>query len=178
MRKIRAKQEKAVKPEAFFESKNNIMITGAIVVVILLIIGVLLYIENTDSKIVINNKTDLKVEYLKAYYVGPEEAYTEEINITDLTAGKKESLPQETINLYGAEANLEIRFKIEGYDEMLVDAGYFNDVFSGKISINFVPVEDGKIKLTVKAKPGIFGSKRIVCDDYYTINLAEGYIED
>ncbi|MDF2486532.1 MAG: hypothetical protein K0R46_2700, partial [Herbinix sp.] len=68
MRKIRAKHQKAVKPEAFFESKKNIMITGAILVVVMLIIGVFLYIENTDSKIVLKNKTDLTVEYVKAYY--------------------------------------------------------------------------------------------------------------
>ncbi len=178
MRRIKAKQPKSVKPETFFESKKKMTIAGVAVLAVLLIISVLIYIESTDNKIVIKNKTDLKVEYLKAYYVGPEEAYNEGINVTELTAGKTESIPQETINLLGAQANLEIRFKFEGYEELFVDAGYFDDVFSGKVAINFVPTSDGKIKMTVKARNGIVNSNRIVCDDYYTINLAEGYIED
>ncbi|MDF2906674.1 MAG: hypothetical protein K0R34_1995 [Herbinix sp.] len=178
MRRIKAKQPKPVKPETFFESKKKMTIAGATVLAVLIIIGVLLYIESTDNKIVIKNKTDLKLEYVKAFYVGPEEAYTEGINVTELTAGETESIPQETINLLGAEANLEVRFKFEGYDELFVDSGYFNDIFSGKTSINFIPTNDGKIKMTVKARNGIINSKGIICDDYYTINLAEGYIED
>ena len=178
MRRIKAKQQKPDKPETFFESKKKMTIAGLAVIAAILIIGVFIYIENTDNKIVISNKTDLNIEYLKAYYVGPEEAYNEGINVTDLTAGKTESIPQETINLFGAEANLEIRFKFEGYEELFVDSGYFNDVFSGKTTINFIPGKDDKITMTVKAKNGIINSKAIVCDDYYTINLAEGYIED
>ena len=178
MRRNKAKQPKPVKPETFFESKKKMTIAGIAVIAALLIIGVLIYIESTDNKIVITNKTDLKIEYLKAYYIGPEERYTEGINVTDITPGKTESIPQETINLLGAEANLEILFKFEGYDELFVDSGYFNDIFSGKTTINFTPTKEGKIMMTVKAKNGIINSNMIVCDDFYTINLAEGYIED
>lgn len=178
MKRIRAKQPKPVKPETFFESKKKVTITGIVVLAALIIIGVLIYMESVDNKIVIKNKSDLKLEYLKAFYVGPEEAYNEGINITDLTPGNTVNLPQETINLLGAEANLEIRFKFEGYDELFVDAGYFNDIFSGKTTINFTPTDEGKIRMTVKASNGVFTSNRIICDDYYTINLAEGYIED
>jgi hypothetical protein len=178
MRRIKAKQPKPVKPETFFESKKKMTIAGIAVIAVLFIIGVLIYMESSDNKIVIKNKSDLKLEYVKAFYVGPEEAYTEGINVTDLASGETVSLPQETVNLLGAEANLEIRFKFEGYDEMFVDAGYFDDVFSGKVAINFLPGNEGNINLTVKARNGIINSNRIVCDDYYTINLAEGYIED
>ncbi|MBP1755133.1 MAG: hypothetical protein H6Q59_1531 [Firmicutes bacterium] len=178
MRRIRVKAEKPVKPEEFFESKKKITIAAIAVAALLLIIAVLIYMENNDSKIVINNKTDLKLEYVKAYYVGPEDQYNEGINVTDLEAGKSVSLPQDPINLFMAEANLEIRFKFEGYDELFVDSGYFNDDFDGKVTIKFVPTKDGKIKLTVKAKGGVINTKGIICDDYFYVNLAEGYIED
>ncbi len=178
MRRIKAKQTKPVKPETFFESKKKMTIAGIAVIAVLLIIGVFIYIENNDNHIVIKNKTDLKIEYLKAYFVGPEEVLNEGIHITELTAGKTESIPQESIDLFGAEANLEIRFKFEGYEELFVDAGFFNDVFSGKTSIDFIPTKDGTIALTVKAKNGLITSNRIICDDFYTVNLAEGYIED
>lgn len=178
MKRIRVKQPKPVKPETFFESKKKITIAGFAVLAVLLIIGVLIYMESTDNKIVIKNKSDLKLEYVKAFYVGPEEAYNEGINATELTPGKTISFPQETMDLYGAQANLEVRFKFEGYDELFVDAGYFNDIFSGKTNINFTPTDDGKIKLTVKASNGVFTSNQIVCNEFFTVNLAEGYIED
>ncbi len=178
MRRIKAKQPKSVQPETFFESKRKMTIAGATVLAVLLIISVLIYMESTDNKIVIKNKSDLKLEYVKAFYVGPEEAYNEGINITELTPGNTVSLPQETIDLLGAEANLEIRFKFEGYDELFVDAGYFNDIFSGKTTINFIPTDEDKIQLTVKAKNGIITSNLINCDEEYTINLTEGFIED
>lgn len=178
MRRIRVKAEKPVKPEEFFESKKKVTILATVTIAVLLIIGVFIYIENTDSKIVIKNKTDLKLEYVKAYYVGPEEAYNEGINVTDLQAGKSISLPQDPINLFNAEANLEVRFKFEGSDELFVDAGIFNDSFNGKVSIDFVPTKDGKITLKVKARPGLLGSNKITCNDRFTVNLAEGMIED
>ncbi len=178
MRRIRVKAEKPAKPEEFFESKKKVTILSIVAVVVLLIIGVFIYIENTDSKIVIKNKTDLKLEYVKAYYVGPEEAYNEGINVTDIQAGKTLTLPQDPINLFNAEANLEVRFKFEGYDELFVDAGIFNDDFNGKVSIDFVPTEDGKITLKVKARPSILGSNKILCNERYTVNLSEGMIED
>ncbi len=178
MRKIRVKAKKTEKPQEFFESKRKLTITGIAVAVILVIIGVFIYIENTDNKMVVNNNTDLKLEYVKAFFVGPEEAYNEGVNITELGAGEKTVLPQEPINLFYAEANLEVRFKFEGYDELFVDAGYFNDNYSGKTSIDFAADKDGNITLKVKAKPGIFANPRIECNERFTVNLAEGYVED
>lgn len=178
MRRIRVKQPKPVKPETFFESKKKMTIAGVAVLAVLLIISILIYMESTDNKIVIRNNSNLKLEYVKAFYVGPEEAYNEGIQATELMPGKTESFPQETMNFLGAEANLEVRFKFEGYEELFVDAGYFNDIFSGRATINFTHLEDGKIKLAVKAKNGVITSNMIVCDEDYTINLAEGYIED
>lgn len=178
MRKIRVKAKKMEKSEEFFDSKKQLYRAGIVVAVILIIIGIFIYIENTDNKIVVNNNTDLKLEYVKAFFVGPEEAYNEGINITDLAVGEKQVLPQEPINLFYAEANLEVRFKFEGHDELFVDAGYFDDNFSGKITINFETDKDGRISLKVKAKPGIFNNPRIICDEHFIVNLEEGYVED
>ena len=67
----------------------------------------------------------------------------------------------EKMDLSYREANLEIRFKFEGYDELFVDAGYFNDEFKGKITISFTDTEDEKVILKVKASGGILPSPNI-----------------
>lgn len=178
MRKIRVKEKKVDKAEGFFESKKKMTIAGVSAAVVLIIIVVLLLVESTDEKIVVNNRTDLKLEYVKAYFVGPEDVYNDGINVTDLGAGEKEVIPQEPINLLNAEANLEVRFKFEGSEEMFVDAGYYNDNFAGKITIDFSKNKEGKVILKVKAKPGVLNSPNIIADDRFTVNLETGEIED
>lgn len=179
MRRIIAKkkQEEQVVVH-FLDSKRKFVITGIIVAVLLIISGLFIYIENNDNKIVVKNGTDLKLESLVAYYRGPEDPINEGITVTDLEPGKSISFPTEEINLYSREANLEIKFNFENHEPMLVDAGIFDDVFSGKVSIDFVPTKDGKVEIRVKAKSGVINSSRINCDEVYTINLNEDFIED
>jgi hypothetical protein len=180
MRKIKRK----VKPidnspkniEGIFTKRVKIF--AVIIAVLVVISGIIFYIEDTDNKIVVKNNTDLKLEYIEAYYVGPEMQYNDGIKETNLDAGKKISIVQEPINLLGAEANLEIRFKFENHEELFVDAGIFNDSFHGKVTIAFNKTKDGKVKLDVKAKSGVINSSGINCDDTFTINLDENLIED
>jgi hypothetical protein len=179
MRRIRAKEKQEEKVSVhFLDSKKNILVAGIIVAVLIIISGVLIYMENNDNKIVVKNGTDLKLESLVAYYRDQEDQINEGITVTGLNAGESVSFPTEEINLYNQEANLEIRFNFENHEAMLVDAGIFNDVFNGKVSINFVPVGDNKVEIRVKAKSGVINSSRINCDEVYTINLNEDYIED
>ncbi len=179
MRRIRAKAKQEEKVAVhFLDSKKKILIAGIIVAVLLIISGVIIYMENNDNKIVVKNGTDLKLESLVAYYRGPEEPLNEGITVTNLEAGKSISFPTDEIDLFNQEANLEIRFNFENHEPMLVDAGIFNDVFNGKVSINFVPTSDGKVEIRVKAKSGVITSSRINCDEVYTINLNEDLIED
>ncbi len=179
MRKIRAKkkQEENVAVH-FFDSKKKMLVAGIIVAVLLIISGIIIYMENNDNKIIVKNGTDLKLESLVAYYRGPEDPINEGITVTNLEAGQSIYFPTEEINLFDQEANLEIRFNFENHEPMLVDAGIFNDIFHGKVSIDFVPTSEGKVEIRVKAKSGIINSPRISCDEVYTINLKENYIED
>ncbi len=179
MRRIRAKEKQEEQVVVhFLDSKKKILVAGIIVAVLLIISGVIIYMENNDNKIVVKNGTDLKLESLVAYYRGPEEPINDGITVTGLDAGKSISFPTEEINLFGQEANLEIRFNFENHESMLVDAGIFNDVFNGKVNIHFVPVGDNKVEIRVKAKSGVINSSRINCDEVYTINLNEDFIED
>ncbi len=179
MRRIRAKGKQEEKVAVhFLDSKKKILVAGVIIAVLLIISGVIIYMENNDSKFIVKNGTDLKLESLVAYYRGPEDPINDGISVTDLKAGESISFPTEEIDLFDQEANLEIRFNFENHEAMLVDAGIFNDVFNGKVTINFVPVSDNKVEIRVKAKSGVITSSRINCDEVYTINLSEDYIED
>ncbi len=181
MRKIRAKK---VKPQHIEQSVKETLLTprvkvaSLIALIVIIIAGIFIFMENTDSKIVITNKSDLKLEYLKAYYVGPDSKYNDGIDLSDIEAGKTIKIPVDPINLYKAEANIEIRFKFENHEEMLVDAGIFDDNFNGKVTINFTPSDDNKILMKVKAKSGVISSNLINCDEAYTINLNANEIED
>ncbi len=181
MRRIRAKK---VKPQQSAESVKDTLLTprvkiGALIALVVIIIaGIFIFMENTDSKIVITNKSDLKLEYLKAYYVGPEDKYNDGIDLKDIEAGKTLNIPVDPINLYKAQANLEIRFKFENHEEMLVDAGIFDDNFNGKVTINFTPSEENKIIMKVRARSGVINSNLINCDEVFTINLNANEIED
>lgn len=179
MRRIRAKEKQEEKVAIhFLDSKKKILVAGIIVAILLIISGVIIYMENNDNKIVVKNGTDLKLESLVAYYRGPEDPFNEGITVTNLTAGQTISFPTEEINLFDQEANLEIRFNFEGHESMLIDAGIFNDVFNGKVSISFVPTSEGKVEIRVKAKSGIINSSRINCDEVYTLDLNEDFIEE
>jgi len=157
---------------------KRVKIFAVIIAILVVISGVIFYIEDNDSKIVIKNNTDLKLEYVKACYIGPDIQFNEGINETDIAAGKNLSIAQDQINLLGAEANLEIRFKFENHEELFVDAGIFNDTFNGKVTIAFNETKDNKVRLNVKAKAGVINSSGINCDDTFTINLDENLIED
>lgn len=179
MRRIRAKEKQDEKASVhLLDSKKKILVAGIIVAVLLIISGVFIYMENNDNKIIVKNGTDLKLESLVAYYRGPEDQLNDGITVTGLNAGESVSFPTEAIDLYNQEANLEIRFNFENHESMLVDAGIFNDVFDGKVTIDFAPVEDNKVEIRVKAKSGVVNSPRINCDEVYTINLNEDYIEE
>ena len=175
-RKIKPKNNKPQNIEGILTKR--VKIAAVIVAVFLIIAGIIFYIELSDNKIVIKNNTDIKLDYVKAYYIGPDIQYNDGIHETDIAAGKSISIDQEPIYLLGAEANLEIRFKFENHEELFVDAGIFNDNFEGKVSISFTSADDGKIKLNVKAKSGVVNSSGINCDDTFTINLSENLIED
>ncbi|NLP34353.1 MAG: hypothetical protein GX359_04060 [Clostridiales bacterium] len=165
------------------DSKKNMIdpqqkriIIGAVAGIAILLMVVLMFIENAQGKIVISNHTNTNLEYVKVYFVGAEGPLHEGYDVQDLEVGKSQRYPVGENKLLGAEANLEVRFKFEGAEEVFVDAGYFNDTFAGNISVDFSSTEDADIaRLHVKASNGLLKSNLIDCDDEFFINITEGY---
>ncbi|NLL01247.1 MAG: hypothetical protein GX271_11395 [Clostridiales bacterium] len=146
---------------------------------ILLAIIVLISIENRSANITVRNKSDYKLEYIKAYFVDTEGRISEDdIVFENLESGDKAKLPLDKIDLLYREANLELRFKFEDKDEMFVDSGYFNDVFEGQISIDFDDIDDDRVNLKVKASTGLLPSPYIDCNEEHILNLATGEVEE
>ncbi len=146
----------------------------------LLLAVILILIESRSSKIIIRNDSDIKLEYVKAYYVDMEGSVSDDkMLFENLEGGDFAELALEKINLSYHEANLEVRFKLDGQDEMFVDAGYFNEIFKGRINIDFKETdEDGKLLLKIKATNGVLPSPLTRCNEEHIINLSEGYVEE
>ncbi len=175
----RIKKAPEVKP-SFFDSKTNVAFVGIAAIIILVLSAVFMFVESGYDKYQITNNTDLKLEYVKTYYVYSQGPLTEEATVENIEANSTYTEAAKEINLTGAEANLEIRFKFENNEELFTDSGIFNGKFSGNVRIKFDKTDDPNIiKMTVKAKNGIFGNtNEIYCDESYDIDLSENIILD
>ncbi|HHU72860.1 MAG TPA: hypothetical protein GXZ21_12645 [Clostridiales bacterium] len=172
MRKIKNNKKKV---ENVSVSQKRPIIIISIAAVALLIMVILMVIESSEGKLKITNNTDANIEYVQAYFVGAEGRISDGFNFENMEAGKTNVVPSGEYELFGEEANLEVRFKFEGSNEVFVDAGYFNDNFSGNININFSNSdEDNIVNLHVKAKNGVLKSNRVFCDDEFKIDIVEG----
>lgn len=178
MRKIKKPKSMMKQEEKKPMDMKSKAILFSVIGVAVLIMIVLIMIESLNGKIVISNNTNLKLEYVKAYFVDVEGPVNDGFSTENLEAGKEFENALNKIDLLGTNSNLEVRFKFENQEEMLVDAGFFNDAFDGKITIDFSQKEEDYAKLRVKASNGLLPSQLIQCDEEYIINLKEGYLED
>lgn len=148
--------------------------------IVLLAIIVLMVIEGSAGQITVRNDSDIKLEYVKTYFIDSEEMISdEEMLFEDIESSVSLKLPLEKIDLSYRQANLEVRFKLEGHDEMFVDAGYFNEIFDGKINISFQNImNENKLLLKIKASAGVLPSPHMICNEEHVINLDEDYVEE
>lgn len=176
MKKVKTNNKKQQK--APMKNSTKAIIYG--LVGIALVAAIIFIIIESATGMTVTNKSSKKIEYVEAYFIDMEGPVTEEVMLFEnLESGDKSSISIDKIDLKYREANLEVRFKVEGLDEELfVDAGYFNDDFDGKISVSFSDTEDDKVLLKVKASAGILPSPLIRCNEEHIINLAEGYVEE
>ena len=174
------KKVKTVKKQEKAPMKDSTkIILYSLAGVALLLVVVLMVLESRSSKIMIKNASKVKLEYVKAYFVDMEGRVSEdEMEFENLDSGDSAELPLEKIDLAHRQANLEVRFKFEGYDEMFEDVGYFNEPFNGRININFEDTDNDNILLKVKATVGILPSPHTKCNEEHVVNLAEGYVEE
>ncbi|HWT73298.1 MAG TPA: hypothetical protein VN258_01045, partial [Mobilitalea sp.] len=130
------------------------------------------------NKLVIKNNTNLKLEYVKTNFINADDSINNSKTANNIDSHKTSTLTQKTIDLTGTNANLEVRFKFEGKDELFTDAGIFNDKLNGNVKITFTQKDDNTINLTVKASNGLLTSNSIDCNEHYTINLKNGVISE
>ena len=176
MKKIR--QNKKRQQRAHMKSSTKILLYSITGILLLAIIA-LVTIESMADGIRVTNKSNEKLEYVKAFFVDMEGRVTEdELLFENIESGDKFELPIEKIDLLYRQANLEVRFKFENQDEMFVDAGYFNDIFDGYITISFSNMDDDNILLKIRAKTGIISSPYIMCDEEHNINMVTGTVEE
>lgn len=176
MRKIKSKNKQEQKTPM---SKNTRILLIALGGVILLGIIILMIVEASMGKITVKNKSNNKLEYVKAYFVDAEGMVGEEtMYFENINKGEKIADELNKINLSYLEANLEVRFKFEGQDELFVDAGYFNDIFDGNVTISFKDIDEESVLLKVKASSGLVPSPQISCNEEHIINLKEGIVEE
>lgn len=184
MRKIKKKVNKPIhkaneNENIFFDSKVNMIRIGIAAIVVVLLIAVFMFMESGDGQITIKNNSNLKLEYVQAYFVNAEGAMSEGIEFKNMASKQSESVLSGENNLLGQEANLEVKFKFENSEEIFVDAGYFNDNFKGDIKIEFKPTDDAEVvQLKVKAANGLLPSTLIDCNELFTVNLKDGYVEE
>lgn len=159
-------------------NKSTKTLLLALAGVAFLVLVIIIIFENLSPRITVKNISGKKLEYVKAYFVDAEDTFSDTYLLENIDINGKGQVELDKVDCSYREANLEVRFKFEGQDEMFVDAGYFNDVFKGNISVSFDEASDNKILLKVKASGGILPSPNIICDEEFIINLEEGYVEE
>ena len=170
--------KKEVKQQrSFFDSKVNVIIVCVAAAIILTLTAVFMIIESRYGKFQVNNNTDLKLEYVKAYFVDNEGPLNTGYTTESLDTGKSYTTANETVNLTGMEANLEVKFKFENHDELFTDSGVFNGKLEGNIKIEFESTADPNVVIMkVKAGNGIFKTRLIDCDEEYKVDLSQGLV--
>lgn len=158
------------------KTRNLFMGIAAVLVVILL--SVIMFIESAEGKIIIKNNTDYKLEYVEMYFVDAEGPVHNSLVVENIEADESSTVALGSVDLLGREANFEVKFKYEGYDEIFTDAGYFNDTFEGTIDINFTQENAEKVRMNIKASNGLIPSQLIQCNEVYDVYLKEGFIAD
>lgn len=170
-------KDKKTKKESFFFSKKG-FITMGISAAVLIIIFALMLIESTGkNKIVIKNNTDLKLEYVKLTFVNTEGALMEPLAFKNIASNKTGVYAGKDYYLTNLDANMEVRFKFENYDEIFTDAGIFNGILKGKIALSFDQKDSDTVNVKIKASNGLFADKNIDCNETYTAHLKEGLLE-
>lgn len=158
--------------------QKKLYITIGVIGVLILLSFIWIIVENTGGGLfTFINKSDYKIEYMKATFVNDEWQLSDTMNFENVNPKAKDTLNFSDIDLNNTQANLQLKIKFEGYDEFVLDAGYFNDLFTGNIDINLKQTKQDQVDIYIKAKNGILSSKTTNCDEYYTIYVKEGYIE-
>jgi len=179
MAKNKKKTESKSLTQELFNSKSKIITAGIIAAAVLIIIVVLIVREGSYGKLIIDNNTDIDIEYVKTSFVNSEDIIDEGMQTGAIPAGEKLTSAMEPVNLELTESNLEVAFKLAGHDEMFTDVGFFNQKFYGNIKISFNKTDDPDIiTIKIKAANGLFQTSSVYCNEEYEIDLKNSMILD
>lgn len=173
------KKEKSTKTisGSLFSSKKNIVIACVIAVIVIVLVAISMIIESSYGKFIVNNETDMNLEYVKTSFINAEQTIDNGLQTGSIEANDTLTTDIEPVSLLYTESNLEVRFKFENKEVLFTDAGLFNSNFNGNIKIDFIPTKDPNlVTLKIQAKNGFFKSKTINCNEEYTIDLSAGKI--
>lgn len=172
---MRIKKEDKKPKKVFLDTKAKRItaISGAII--ILLVIAVFMYIDSSKKcQLIVNNETDLNLEYVKAKYITTDYDLTNEVTMEKLSANKKNAIDAIPFEYLGYDAVYEITFKFENKAELFVDAGSFSNNFDGPIKVDFKKTDNPDIlNMTIKANGGLLMRKTVYCNDNFTVDLKE-----
>lgn len=176
MKKIKANKTEQKAPM----NPNTKILLYVLAGIVALAVIIMIFIEGSASQIIIRNNTGLRLKSVNTYFQDAEDKLYDELIFEDIEKGNMVKKDLDKMDFSYREATLRVGFEFEDQSEdvlMFVDAGYFNDEFNGKITIDFSETDDGSIRLKVKASGGILPTPNIICDEEYTFSLEEGEIE-
>jgi len=180
MRVIKVKKEKKAPKKSLFDSKKMMIGLSAGAAVFIILIAVIMLIETKDdTRLIIKNDTDMKLEYVSTIYKSGETDLSLPFQTESINANKTLNVKSNPLEYNGYNANNHIKFKFKGHSALSVDAGLFNTRFSGDIKIVFSKTKDpNKLKMTVKANRGLIPSSLISCDENYTVDFKRKIVFD
>jgi hypothetical protein len=179
MRRIRNKnkQEETKVVSGFFDTKEKIIAAVAVLAVVLIIVFAVMLVESGYGNLIVKNKTNLKLEYVKTYFINEEGMVGGELQAENVAAKKTSTINMPEANLTNTNSNLEVKFKFENNQELFTDVGTFNSRFNGDLKITFEKTDDpNKLKLIIKASKGVFQTKTVDCNEEFTVDLKQGQI--
>lgn len=160
-------------------AKKKILTLGVILAAITVIILIVILFESRSGYFKIKNKSSYNMEYVTARFIYDDIDEQQSFDKIELGAvSSKASIRKklDKYDLFALNAILEIRFKLEGMDEVMIDVGNFNEVFKGDIKLTFVDDEAGVIGIKVKASNRGFGSSFTDCNEEFYFDMEKGYV--
>ncbi len=160
-------------------TKYNKYVTIIIIGIIAVLMCTWIFIENLGGgEFNLENSTSYTIESFEATFVNDDWNVSDTLTFENkLLSNTSDSLEFDKINLNNMAANLQLKIKFEGYPEIVLVAGYFDDLFTGNINIKLKEIEDGNVHIFIKAKNSIFSSTINGCKEDYIIYVKEGYTE-
>lgn len=162
---------------------NKIYIDGkkigigvGILLVLLMIVWVI--IENVSGgDYIIGNKSSYNIDYIESTFIKDDWLVSDSLKFENIEKNSSNIEHFGEYELNHMEASLELKIKFEGYNQVILVAGYFNQLLTGDIKLEFSDFDNEQVKIKIKSQNSIISGAVDGVNEEYIINLKEGYIE-